>query len=256
MSLPLGENELWRRLRAGDGGARDDLIEHHRPLVYHLARRLSAGAAGYGHDDDDIVQVGMIGLIKAVDRFEFDRGFRFSTYAVPVILGEMKRYLRDQRPVKITRSGQALAKQAREMMRQLTQQWGREPAMHEIADELNVEVSDVLASLEATRQPLSVFSTGEGDDQTPLLDRLAGDDHGIEAGLHRIYLDQLLACLSARERRILLLRHVSGCTQQEIASLTGISQAQVSRIEKQALERLRSRSDTPPNSQAPPARPS
>lgn len=205
------------------------------PLVKHLAARFATP----GLDLEDLVQVGSIGLIKAVERFEPERGLRFSTYAVPVILGEIRRYLRDEAgTVKVTRGGQELARAARRERTRLAQELGREPTARELAAALGTEPAEVLAALEATRPPASVFQQ-MGDDEDPgqLLDLLSDEDG--EIAFRRALIANLLERLEPRLRRILLLRYFADRTQTEIAEEVGLSQGQVSRLERQALERLR-----------------
>lgn len=229
------EEDLWRRVRAGDGDARERLVERHLGLVRHLAQRFARA----GLDPEDLVQTGSIGLLKAIDRFDPGRGLQFSTYAVPVILGEIRRYLREQAgAVKVTRGGQELARAARQARARLAQELGREPTVREVAAALGTDVAELLAVLEATRPPASLGAeAGEGDEGLPLLERLA-DDQG-EVAFARAVLADLLARLEPRLRRILVLRYLADRTQEEIGRAVGLSQGQVSRLEREAIARLR-----------------
>lgn len=229
------EHDLWRRARAGDAEARAELVARHLPLVRHLAGRFVAA----GLDVDDLVQAGSIGLLKAIDRFDPERGLQFSTYAVPVILGELRRHLREQAGgLRVSRAGRALARAARQARQRLTQELGREPSVRELAAAVGAEPAEVLAALEATQPAVSLFrAVGDDEDPGALVDLLAADDG--ESAFRRAVLADLLARLPPRLRAILLLRYLEDRTQSEVARAVGLSQGQVSRLERQALERLR-----------------
>lgn len=230
-----GDHDLWRRLRGGDPGAREELVRRHLPLVRHLASRFAAPAL----DLDDLVQVGCIGLLKAIDRFDPDRGLQFSTYAVPVILGELRRHLREQAAaLKISRGGRELARAARQARQRLAQQLGREPSARELAEAVGADPAELVAALEATQPAVSLFqAVGDDEDPGELLDVLAADDG--ESAFRRAVLADLMARLEPRLRAILLLRYLADRTQTEVARAVGLSQGQVSRLERQALARLR-----------------
>lgn len=241
----MSGDDLWQRLRAGDASARDELVRRHLPLVRHLASRFAAP----GLELEDLVQAGCVGLLKAIDRFDPSRGLQFSTYAVPVILGEIRRHLRDEAgAVRVSRRGQELARAARRVRARLAQELGREPTVREVAAAVGADAADVVAALEATRPPVSVFApAGEGEDAPELVDLLAAGDE--EAGYRRALVSELLQRLDPRLRRILVLRYFGDLTQGEIARDVGVSQGQVSRLERQALERLRALAaggDVPP----------
>ena len=237
---PLGDEGLFIRSRAGDGDARELLVERYLPLAHRLARRY-----WYGREPlDDLLQVSGMGLVKAIDRFEPDRGMPFSAYAVPTILGELKRHFRESswalrvpqrlraRAIKVERAGD-----------QLRAQLGRSPSANEVAQATGESVHDVVEALEATRahEALSLDSTGQaGDDgeQRPVSDRIGADDENYELVEYEAAIAPVLNALPTRERLILHLRFAEDLTQFEIGELLGISQMHVSRLLRKALARL------------------
>ncbi|MBX5466564.1 MAG: SigB/SigF/SigG family RNA polymerase sigma factor [Firmicutes bacterium] len=228
--------DLFRRARSGDAAAREALVQRHWNLVWHIVHRF----AGRGYEAEDLFQVGAIGLLKAIDRFEVDRGLRFSTYAVPLIMGEIRRYLRDDQPIRVARSLRELAAKVEQTRADLTQKLGREPSAAEIAEDLKVALDEVTEALEAARPVTSlnqVLETPSGS-ETELADSVA------EASREADWLDQLALSeafrhLDARERYILRARFIEGRTQMDISKRLHISQVQVSRLERRALDRLK-----------------
>lgn len=253
---PLGEAELRETLAlalVGDTEARQRVIQSHLRLVWGIVHRFR----GRGEDPEDLFQLGCVGLVNALDRFDPSYGTRFSTYAVPLIIGEIKRHLRDDGPVHIPRRAKDIARQAWQAQEELTKATGRTPTASEIAKFLGVDAADVVEALEAARLPLSLFleTGGEGgDDALYLIDQLAarGDvaagmagraaGHSSEeaAFFDRVVLREALSRLDERTRRLLLLRFFEDRTQADVGEALGISQVQVSRLEKQALLKLRS----------------
>lgn len=233
------ERALWRKAQAGDQAARERLVERHLPLVYHLANRFRASGIEY----DELVQIGSVGLLKAVDGFDPDRGLRFSTYAVPVITGELLRFLRDDATVRVPRRRRSLAKQVEDTRARLQQQLGREPTLQELSDELGRSYDEILSALEATQRTLSLHENTGNDDEDPirLLDRVASGDDPADIGISRAFVEEMLSQLEPRLRRILLLRYFQDLTQAEIAERLNLSQGQVSRLLQQALRALRAR---------------
>lgn len=230
--------DLIRRARNGDEEARAEVIQANLRLVRSLVQRFAAT----GHDPDDLFQLGCIGLVKAVDRFDLLYDVRFSTYAVPLILGEIRRYLRDDGPMRVSRSLKALAHQARRTAEKLRGDMGREPSIMEIAREMQVEPDEVIAALDGVRAPASIYQTiHEGDgDPIFLLDKLSQDEGGVESNwLDRVALRDGLARLEGRERTVLMLRFFRDMTQTQVAQILGVSQVQVSRLERRALEQIR-----------------
>jgi RNA polymerase sporulation-specific sigma factor len=229
---PTPDRLLWARARAGDAAAREALITRNLNLVRHVVRRY----AGMGTDLEDLFQVGCVGLIKAVDRFEPERGHRFSTYAVPVILGEIQRYLRDAAPAGAGRGALRLAQAARRAEERLLA-LGRVPTVQDVAAALGVSPGELALALEAARRPASLDAADprEGGDR-PLLERIGGDPRDEE---DRVALRRLLATLPPRERQVLLLRYYLDRSQAEVGRALGLSQPQISRLEQRALRALR-----------------
>jgi RNA polymerase sigma-B factor len=218
---------------------RDRLVEMHLPLVEYLARRF----AGRGEPLDDLVQVGTIGLIKAVDRFDTDRGVEFSTYATPTVVGEIKRHFRDKGwTVRVPRRLQELRASLSSATAQLTQDRGRSPTVAELATHLGVSEEEVLEGLESANAyaAVSLEATDDADGQS-VLDTLGAYDEALEGVEYRESLKPLLDSLPERERRILVLRFFGNMTQSQIAAELGISQMHVSRLLARTLSQLRER---------------
>jgi RNA polymerase sigma-B factor len=232
--------ELMRRYREqGDLLARKQLIEQHMPLVHSLARRY----ANRGEPLEDLVQIGAIGLIKAVDRFDPNRGVALTTYAMPTIIGEIKRHFRDRGwAVRVPRGLQELSMRLARILEQLTVELERSPTIAELARAAGVGEEEVLEAIESSRAYASVpLSTqSEGDDEEDALAGFGASDPGYEVSEDRAVLAPGLATLDERERRIILLRFYAGLTQTQIAQRVGISQMHVSRLIRRALEKIRS----------------
>ena len=230
-------HELLLRVREGDEQARQALIEGNLRLVLSVIQRFS----GRGESPDDLFQVGCIGLIKAVDHFNLDLDVKFSTYAVPMIIGEIRRYLRDNNAIRISRSVRDLAYRAMQVREELIAQKESEPTVDEIAAKLGEKREAVLHAMEAIVEPISLYEpvTNEGGDSLYLMDQLADTSGGDEAWLENIVLLEAMKVLNEREKKIINLRFYRNKTQMEIADEIGISQAQVSRLEKGALEKMR-----------------
>ncbi|MBQ9082800.1 MAG: RNA polymerase sporulation sigma factor SigG [Clostridia bacterium] len=235
----LSEPEKIRLLKlaqAGDKAARNDLICGNLRLVLSVVQRF----ANRGECMDDLFQVGCIGLIKSIDHFDISLQVRFSTYAVPMIIGEIRRYLRDNNAIRVSRSLRDIAYRAMQVKEQLTNEKGSEPTIQEIADVLNLPRADVVVALESIVAPISLYEPvySDGGDTIYVMDQL-GDNHDDTNWLDEIVLKEAIAALSDREKRILSLRFFRGKTQMEVASVIGISQAQVSRLEKSALKKIK-----------------
>jgi len=237
--------ELFDELAANDPGTaehqavRDELVRLHLPLVEHLARRF----AGRGEPLDDLVQVGTIGLIKSVDRFDVERGVEFSTYATPTIVGEIKRHFRDKGwAIRVPRRLQELRLGLGAATEELAHSLGRAPTVAELSARLGVSEEEVLEGLESANAYSTVsLDAGSETDDGPgaMLDTIGIDDDALEGVEYRESLRPLLARLPARERQILLLRFFRNMTQSQIAAATGISQMHVSRLLSHALAVLR-----------------
>jgi RNA polymerase sigma-B factor len=236
----LGEYDLLVRARAGHEAAREELIKRYLPLVRSLARRF----ASRGQPVEDLIQVGSIGLIKAVDRFDLDRGVKLSTYATPTILGEIKRYFRDKGwAVKVPRALQDLNVRLNQVIEQLTVELHRSPTIAELAAATSATEEDVVEALESGRahSSISIFSGGSEDDDESLelVDSLGVEEDAYEIVEDRRLLAPAMAQLDPRERLILHLRFFEGLTQTQIAARVGISQMHVSRLIRKSLDNLR-----------------
>ena len=228
--------ELLARVKEGDKAAREELISGNLRLVLSVIQRF----INRGENLDDLFQVGCIGLMKAIDNFDLSHSVRFSTYAVPMILGEIRRYLRDNNSVRVSRSLKDTAYRAMQVKERLTGKTQREPTAEEIAKGLGIPKHEVVLALEAIVDPVSLNEPvySDGGDTIYVMDQLSdrSDDTGW---LEEIALKEAIEKLAPREKKILSLRFFKGKTQVEVANEIGISQAQVSRLEKSALERIK-----------------
>lgn len=231
------KRELLLKLKDGDFGARDELIYGNLKLVLSIIQRFM----NRNENVDDLFQVGCIGLIKAVDNFNVELDVKFSTYAVPMIIGEIRRYLRDNNSIRISRSMRDLAYHALTVRDELTRENENEPTVDKIAEKLNVSKELVVRAMEAIVAPISLYEPVYSDngDSIYVIDQLSDITSGDERWLENIALGEALKVLSEREYMIITMRFYQNKTQMEIAQEIGISQAQVSRIEKGALERMR-----------------
>lgn len=231
------KEELLRKTKMGDAYAREELICGNLRLVLSIIQRFG----GRKESPDDLFQVGCIGLIKAVDNFNIDLNVKFSTYAVPMIIGEIRRYLRDNNAIRISRSMRDLAYRALTAREELSRERQEDPTPDEIAARLGEKREDIIRSMEAIVDPISLYEPvyTENGDSLYVIDQLADTGAGDEAWLENIALSEALGRLGERERRIIDMRFYKNKTQMEIAEEIGISQAQVSRLEKGALERMR-----------------
>lgn len=227
--------ELLRRTKAGDQEARRELIEGNLRLVLSVIQRF----AGRGENADDLFQVGCVGLIKAIDNFDINQPVRFSTYGVPMIIGEIRRFLRDNNALRVSRSLRDTAYRAMQARETLEKQLGREPTMDEIAGEAGLSRREVTAALESVVEPVSLEEPvyTDGGDAMYLIDQVRDPD-GEDSWISGLQFRQTVAGLTPREKRIMELRYLQGKTQMEVAREIGISQAQVSRLEKGALEQF------------------
>ena len=227
------------RLKAmhnGDKTARDKLINGNLRLVLSVIQRFT----NRGENLDDLFQVGCIGLIKAIDNFEISLNLRFSTYAVPMIIGEVRRYLRDNNSVRVSRSMRDTAYHAMQVKERLQNELNREPTVEEIAKELDVKTSQVVIALESIVDPVSLFEPvyNDGGDTIYVMDQVSSFDTDSD-WLDEIVIKETIKDLSEREKRILSLRFMQGKTQMEVSKEIGISQAQVSRLEKNVINRIK-----------------
>ncbi len=229
--------ELLKRTREGDTKAREELINGNLKLVLSVIQRF----LNRGENPDDLFQVGCIGLIKAIDNFDMSHEVRFSTYAVPMIIGEIRRHLRDNNSVRVSRSMRDTAYRAIQAKEKLSNELGREATVEEIAKELELKKEAVVLALEAIVEPVSLYEPvyNDGGDAIYVMDQI-GDNNSADSWIDEILLKQAIENLSPREKRILNLRFMLGKTQTEVAKEVGISQAQVSRLEKGVLKKIKS----------------
>ena len=230
------KTELLRQMRSGDPTAREKLINGNLRLVLSVIQRFS----GRGENPDDLFQVGCIGLMKAIDNFSTDFNVRFSTYAVPMIMGELRRYLRDSGSIRVSRSMRDLAYKAMQAREKLTNDNSKEPTIEQIAKEIDAKREDVVIALEAVSDPISLYEPvfSESGDTIYMMDQI-GDNNDDRNWLDEIALKEGIIGLDDREKNILKLRFFRGKTQVEVAQEIEISQAQVSRIEKGAPGKIK-----------------
>jgi RNA polymerase sporulation-specific sigma factor len=239
--LPVLTNEkmkeLFERMHNGDESAREEFIKGNLRLVLSVIQRFN----NRGEHVDDLFQVGCIGLIKAIDNFDVTQNVKFSTYAVPMIIGEIRRYLRDNNSIRVSRSLRDIAYKALQVRDQLINKNSKEPTISDIAKELNLSREEVVFALDAIQDPISLFEPiyHDGGDAIYVMDQVSDDKNLDETWLEGIALREALRKLNDREKLILSLRFFEGRTQMEVAEEIGISQAQVSRLEKTALSHMR-----------------
>ncbi|MCS1350844.1 RNA polymerase sporulation sigma factor SigF [Mechercharimyces sp. CAU 1602] len=234
----LSDEEVKKLIVASQGGdqaARDRLVKHNIRLVWSVVQRF----LNRGYEAEDLFQIGCIGLLKAVDKFDLTYEVKFSTYAVPMIIGEIQRFLRDDGMVKVSRSLKELANHVRKAKDELMKEMGRLPTIYEIAERMNVEPEEIVFAQEANRSPTSIHETVFENDGDPitLMDQIS-DDSG-EAWFDKLALKEAIERLTEREQLIVMMRYFKDQTQSEVAQRLGISQVQVSRLEKKIIRRMR-----------------
>ena len=237
-TLPQPEmNRLLQQVRQGDFSAREQLIEGNLRLVLSVIQRFDKR----GESPDDLFQVGCIGLIKAISNFDPDKCVRFSTYGVPMIAGEVRRYLRDNSPIRVSRSIRDMAYKVLQCKEAMQLRLGREPSLEEIAKELDLPLEDVSQAMDAVCAPVSLHDPvfTDGGDPLTVMDQVKDSKNTEEGWMDHITLRLAFQTLQPREQEILSLRFYDGKTQMEVASYLGISQAQVSRLEKGAIQTMR-----------------
>jgi RNA polymerase sporulation-specific sigma factor len=234
---PSEMKDLFKRLKSGDSEARDALVEGNLRLVLSILQRFK----NRGESMDDLFQVGCIGLLKAIDNFELEQGVNFSTYAVPMIIGEVKRYLRDNNSIHISRSIKNLSHKVQQIREEMIKKNCREPNISEIAREMDLSTEEVVFAFNASQDPISLYDPVFSDSTDPVyvMDMISDQSSNADQWLDNLALQEALEKLQARERQIVEARFFEGKTQVEIARQVGISQAQVSRIEKAALKLIR-----------------
>ncbi len=235
--LPEKEKQiLLKEAKNGNNKAREDLINGNLRLVLSVIQRFT----NRGENLDDLFQVGCIGLIKAIDNFDTSHDVRFSTYAVPMIIGEVRRYLRDNNPIRVSRSLRDTAYHAMQIKEQISNEKGYEPTVEEIAKEMNMKKEDIVIALEAVVDPVSFYEPvySNGGDTIFLMDQIGSNETDVD-WVDEIVLKEAIKDLPQREKKILSMRFMRGMTQTEVANEIGISQAQVSRLEKNALDSIK-----------------
>ncbi|MCL1853954.1 MAG: RNA polymerase sporulation sigma factor SigF [Peptococcaceae bacterium] len=225
------------RAQQGDMEAREYLINCNLKLIFNLIQRFS----NRGYELEDLFQIGTIGLIKAIDKFDFSYNVKFSTYAVPMIIGEIRRFLRDDHPIKVPRSYKELIYKINRARETLQNTLSRDPTIGELAAEMNLPSEEIIVALEAVQLPSSIHDTFFQDDSDPiyLIDQLPDDRSETPAWFEKIALQELIDRLPDRERQVLIKRFFEDRTQSEIAKHLSLSQVQISRIERAALQRIR-----------------
>ncbi|WP_246942359.1 RNA polymerase sporulation sigma factor SigF [Bacillus pinisoli] len=229
--------DLIKRSQLGEQGARDLIVQKNMRLVWSVVQRF----LNRGYEPDDLFQIGCIGLLKSVDKFDLSYDVKFSTYAVPMIIGEIQRFIRDDGTVKVSRSLKEMGNKIRKAKDELSKIHGRVPTITEIAERLEISPEDVVLAQEASRAPSSIHETVYENDGDPitLLDQIADD---TETGwFDKIALQEAIRDLDERERLIVFLRYYKDQTQSEVATRLGISQVQVSRLEKKILQQMKDR---------------
>jgi len=221
--------------QSGDSTARETLVSNNIRLVWSVVQRFS----GRGYDAEDLFQIGCIGLLKSVDKFDLSYDVKFSTYAVPMIIGEIQRFLRDDGTLKVSRSLKEMANRVRKAKDELSKTLGRQPTISEVAAQIGVTPEEIVFAQEANKPPTSIHETVFENDGDPitLMDQIADDSQ--EKWFDKMALTQAIQALSERERLIVYLRYFRDQTQSEVASRLGISQVQVSRLEKKILQNIK-----------------
>lgn len=229
--------ELLIKMKTGDTGAREKFIKGNLRLVLSVIQRFN----NRGENADDLFQVGCIGLIKSIDNFDIKQNVKFSTYAVPMIIGEIRRYLRDNNSIRVSRSLRDIAYRALQVRDKMIADNNKEPTVSEIAEELKISREEVVFALDAIQDPVSLFEPiyHDGGDAIYVMDQISDTKNVDDSWLQNIAIKEAMKKLSDREKLILNLRFFEGRTQMEVAEGIGISQAQVSRLEKTALKHMR-----------------
>ena len=231
------KNELFIKIKKGDKKAREKFIKGNLRLVLSVIQRFSSR----GENADDLFQIGCVGLIKAIDNFDTTLNVQFSTYAVPMIIGEIRRYLRDNNMVRVSRSIRDLAYKALQAKEKLTKEKGREATVEEIAKEVGVKKEEIVFSFDAIQDPISLQEPvyNDGSDNIYVMDQIGDSKNTDERWAENLTIAQAMKKLNEREKIIITKRFFDGRTQMEVAEEIGISQAQVSRLEKEAINRIK-----------------
>jgi len=236
--LSHGETiELIKKAQQGDMEAKNKLVMNNVGLVKSVLR----GFSNRGYEVDDLFQIGSIGLLKAIDKFDTSFNVKFSTYAVPMIIGEIKRFLRDDGIIKVSRSLKQTANKVKYAKEDLAKKLGREPTINELSEELDINKEEIVMAMESSYHPEYLYDVVHQDDGNPLLliDKVGLEEDGEGDLIDRIVLKEMLSQLKERDRQVIILRYFKDKTQVEVAKILGISQVQVSRIEKKIIEEMK-----------------
>lgn len=233
----MEDRELFERAQRGDKEAKEQLFEKNAGLVHHVVKRFVNRG---GVEAEDLFQIGAVGLLKAIEKFDADYGVCFSTYAVPLIMGEIRRFLRDDGLIKVSRSVKENGKRLKWIREEMQQRTGREPTLSELSAESGLSVEDIVTALDAGREVESIYKTVyETDGSEVLLMDMLGQEGESEEVVNRLLLERLLGGLDEKERALIRLRYFENKTQVQVAGDLGMSQVQVSRMEKKALLHMR-----------------
>jgi len=229
--------ELLKKAKRGDKEAKDKLVSLNLGLVWNIVKRFN----NRGYELEDLFQVGSIGLLKAIEKFDFSYDVKFSTYAVPMIMGEIRRYIRDDSPVRVARSLKELAYKIQKTQEELTNSLDREPTINELADSMGVPAEEIVMAMEASQAPLSLNEVMFQDDGSPiyLIDQIDENEYRQNILVDRIALKEALSKLDKTERRIIILRYFKDMTQTEVAKALNMTQVQVSRLERKILAKVK-----------------
>ncbi len=226
--------KLIVKAQAGDNDAKATLLEHNSPLIKSILRRYRNKGVEY----DDLYQLGCIGLLKAIKNFSAEFGVKFSTYAVPMIMGEIKRYLRDDGYIKVSRSTKTLACKISYFVDGIKNSEGRSPTIEEIAENFGIEPQEVVFTMDSSKQPVSIYDKGDDDQGQALFEKLTDGDE-TDATIDRMIIKESIKKLDERERKIIIMRYYKDKTQSEVAKELSVSQVQISRLETKIIEKLR-----------------
>lgn len=225
---------LIKKAQQGDERAKEDLIVHNMPLIKSIAARYRGNMTEY----EDLIQLGSLGLVKAVNNFNSDYNVRFSTYAVPMIAGEIKRFLRDDGAIKVSRAMKALSAKIKQETDAYRQEHGAAPDIDYLAEKLKVQPQDIVFAMDSSKYPVSLYEKYDDDGSQCVMDRVP-DKQDSESVIDRIVLKEVIAALPEREKKVLALRYFKDKTQSEIAEIMGVSQVQISRIENKIIQTLK-----------------
>lgn len=229
--------ELIKKAQKGDGEAKEKLVKHNLGLIKSVLR----GFSNRGYDMDDLFQIGSIGLLKAIEKFDTSYDVKFSTYAVPMIAGEIKRFLRDDGLIKVSRSLKQTANKVKYAQEKLLKKYGREATIQEISDELGIDKEEIVMALESSYSPDYLYDVVHQNEGNPLflIDKIDMDEDREKEIIEKIILKEMLSQLKERDRQVIILRYFKDKTQVQVAKMLGISQVQVSRIEKKIIQDLK-----------------